>query len=162
MTLFSRCGKAPQTRQAPPSLPITVGALPAVLGNIEDHAVGIFELALEIAVALLAEIEEEFAAIGFDALLRLGKIVHLKAEMVGADMRTRIFQIGSLAAGGAGEIEQCEIDDAIAHIDRRTDVQVLASDALELKHVLIEFRGLIEVLYADGKMAQPGHGRLLG
>jgi hypothetical protein len=34
-----------------------------VPGDVEDHAIGIFELALEIAVRLLAEIEKEFAAV---------------------------------------------------------------------------------------------------
>src|SRR5690348_16526172 len=114
-----RCARdTSNCHQRAPSLPIAVRALPAVFGNIEDHSVGIFELALEIAVALLAKIEEELAAVGFDALLRFGKILDLKAEMVGADMRAGVFQIGSLAAGSAGEIEQREIDDAVAHIDR--------------------------------------------
>ena len=100
------------------SLPIPVRPLPTVLGNVEDHTVGIFELAFEIAVALLAEIEEEFTAIGLDALLGFGKILDLKAEMVSADMRARIFQIGGLAARGAGKVEQRQIDDAVAHINR--------------------------------------------
>ena len=46
-----------------------------MLGDVEDHAVGIFELAFEIAVPFLAEIEEEFAAVGFDAPLRFSKVV---------------------------------------------------------------------------------------
>jgi len=89
-----------------------------MLGDIEDHAVGIFELAFEIAVPFLAEIEEEFAAVGFDAPLRFSKVVDLKAEMVGPDMGARVFKIGGLAASGAGKIQQCEIDHAVAHIDR--------------------------------------------
>src|SRR5690242_18846700 len=103
-----------------------------MLGDIEDHAVRILKLALEIAVPLLAEIEEEFAAVGLDALLRFGEIVHLEAEMVGADMGARIFKIGSLAAGAAGKVEQSQIDHAVAHVDRRADVQILAADAFEL------------------------------
>src|ERR1700751_3163356 len=100
------------------SLPITVRPLPAGFGDVEDHAIGILELALEIAVPLLAEIEEEFAAIGLDAPLRFGKIVHLETEMVGADMGAWVLQIRSLATGGAGKIEQGEIDHAVAHVDR--------------------------------------------
>ena len=142
------------------SLPIAVGTFPAAPGNIEDHAVGIFELALEIAVPLLAEIEEEFPAIGFDAPLRLGEIVDLKAKMVGADIAGWVFQIGGLAACRTGEIEQGEIDHAVAHVNRRADVEILAPDPFELEHVLIEFRCLFEVLHADGKMAQPGHKAL--
>src|SRR6516162_6042618 len=62
------------------SLRIPVGALPTVLGDIEDHAIGILELALKIAVPLLAKVEEEFAAVGLDTLLRFNEIVDLKAE----------------------------------------------------------------------------------
>ena len=54
---------------------------------------------------LLAEIEEEFAAIGLNAPLRFGEIVDLKTEMVGADIAGWVFQIGGFAAGGTGEIE---------------------------------------------------------
>src|SRR5215472_10632413 len=86
------------------SLPIPVRALPAVLGDVEDHPVGILELALKIAVALFAKIEKELAAIGLDAFLRFSDILDLKAEMVRADMGARIFQIGRLTAGGAGEV----------------------------------------------------------
>src|SRR5262249_20963104 len=91
------------------SLPVPVRALPAILGDIEDHAIGILELALKIAVALLAKIEKELAAMGLDAFLRFSEILDLKSEMVRADMGARVFQIGRLAAGSAGEIEQSEI-----------------------------------------------------
>src|SRR5271166_4880963 len=60
---------------------IAVRALPAARGNIENDAVGVLELALEIAVTFVAQVEEEFAAVVLDALLRLGDIVDLKAEM---------------------------------------------------------------------------------
>src|SRR5690242_6380331 len=83
-----RYARAPQDDV---SLPIPVRALPAVLGDIENHTVRVLELAFEIAVALLAEIEEELAAIGFDAFLRFGEIVDLKAEMVRADVGIRVF-----------------------------------------------------------------------
>src|SRR6202035_707910 len=98
-------------------LAVAVGALPAVLGNVEDDAVGVLELALEIAVTFVTQIEEEFAAGGLDALLGLGQIVDLEAEMVGADEAARIFQVRGLAAGAGREIKQREIDDAVAHID---------------------------------------------
>src|ERR1700726_3034828 len=82
-------------------LPVTVRALPAVLGNIEDDAVGILELALEIAVTFVAEIEEEFSAVGFDAFLGLGEIVDLEAEMMCADEAFRVFQVRGRGAGAA-------------------------------------------------------------
>src|SRR4029077_13826208 len=93
-------------------LPVTIGALPAVLGNVEDDAVGVLELAREIAVTFVAEIEEEFAAGCLDFLLRLDEIVDLEAEMVRADESFGIFQVRGRGAGAGGEIEQGEVDRA--------------------------------------------------
>ena len=73
---------------------VAVGSLPAVLRDVEDHAVRILELALEVAVALVAEVEEELAAGRFDALLRLGQIVDLDAEMVRADEFLAFLEVG--------------------------------------------------------------------
>ena len=87
-------------------LPVTIRALPAVLGNIEDDAVGVLELALEIAVTFVAEIEEEFAAVRLDALLGLDEIVDLEAEVMRADETFRIFQVRGRGAGAGREIEQ--------------------------------------------------------
>ena len=70
---------------------VAVRSLPAVLGNIEDHAVWILELAFKVAVAFVAEIEEEFAAVGFDAPLGFGKIIDLKPEVVRADKAARFL-----------------------------------------------------------------------
>src|SRR5580704_2720888 len=111
-------------------LPVTIGALPAVLGNIEDDAVGVLELALEIAVTFVAEIEEEFAAGRLDAPLGLDEIVDLEAEVVRADKALRVLQVRGGGAGSGGEVEQGEIDRAVAHVDRRADIQILARDAL--------------------------------
>src|SRR5581483_426520 len=49
---------------------ISVGSLPAVLGNIKNDAVRILELAFKITVALVPEVKEKFAAIFFNQLLR--------------------------------------------------------------------------------------------
>ena len=132
-------------------------AVEAALRDVEDDAVRILELPLEIAVTLVAKIEEEFAAGSLDALLRLGHVVDLEAEMMGADMALRAFEVGGFAAGGAGEIEQRQIDDAVAHIDGRTDLQILAVDPLKIENRLVELRGLVEIVHADGEMAKPGH-----
>src|ERR1700730_12056708 len=129
-------------------LPVTIRALPAVLGNIENDAVGVLELALEIAVTFVAEVEEEFAAGRLDFLLCLDEIADLEAEMVGADKSFGIFQIRGRGAGAGREIEQGEIDGAVAHIDRRADIQILARDALEVEHGLVEFCGLVEIVHA--------------
>jgi hypothetical protein len=77
--------------------------------------------------------------------------------MVRADEALRVFHIGRLAAGAGGEIEQRQIDDAVAHIDGRADIEVLAVDAFEIKDGLVEFRGLVEVVHANGEVAQAGH-----
>src|SRR5690349_1148560 len=74
-------------------LRIPVGALPAVLRDVEDHAVRVLELPLEVAFALVAEIEEELAAGRLDPLLRLDQIVDLDAEVVGADESRAFLQV---------------------------------------------------------------------
>src|SRR3984957_192855 len=97
-------------------LPVTIRALPAVLGNIEDDAVGVLELALEIAVTFVAEIEEKLAAVGLDALLGLDEIVDLEAEMVRADKTFGIFQVRGRGAGAGRKVEQGEIDRPVAPV----------------------------------------------
>src|SRR5262249_45617465 len=114
-------------------------------------------LALEIAVALVAEVEEKLAAIGLDALLRLGEVVDLEAEMVRADEGRAFLDIGRFAARLPLEIEQREIDHAIAHVDRGADVQILAADALEVEHVGVELPTPLHICHADCKLAQTRH-----
>src|ERR1700733_12410700 len=111
-------------------------------------------------MSLVAEIEEELAAMRLDALLRRGEIVDLKAEMVRADETVAFRQIRRLATLVALEVEQGEIDDAVAHIYSGADLQILATDTLELEHVLIERCGLVEILHDDGKVAETSHAIL--
>src|SRR5499426_4285218 len=112
-------------------------------------------------MALVAEVEEELAAIGLDALLRFGEIVDLEAEMMRADEGRALLEIGRLAARLPLKIEQREIDHAIAHVDRGADVEILATDTLEVEHVGAEFRRLVQILHADCKVAQTCHRILL-
>src|SRR5262249_59585321 len=108
---------------------------PALLGNIEDDPVGILELALEVHLVLaFAEVEEERAARALDALLRLGEVVHLEAEMVGAD---EAFCILEPRAALALERQERKIDHAVAEIDAGADVEILAADPLEPEHALV-------------------------
>ena len=65
-------------------------------GNVEDDAVRILELALEISLSLVAEVEEELAAGLLDAPLRLDEIVDLEAEMIGADDLARVVEVVAL------------------------------------------------------------------
>src|SRR5215475_11623764 len=101
---------------------VAVGPLPTVFRNIEDHPVRVLELALEIAVAFVAEVEEKLAAIGLDPLLRFGEVVDLEAEMMRTDVGRALLEIGRRAAGLPLKIEQREIDHAGAHVDCRAAV----------------------------------------
>jgi len=57
--------------------------------------------------------------------------------MFGANCLGRIpFNVVSSAPG---KIQQCKIDDAIVHVDRRADVEVLASDLLEVENFRVNF-----------------------
>src|SRR5215475_7977907 len=134
-----------------------VGTGPAVLRNVEDHAVGVLELALEVTVPLVAEVEEELAAGLLDAALGVGEIVDLEAEVVRADEVRAFLEIGRLAAGAALEIQERHVDHAVGHVDGRSDVEILAADAAQLEHLLVELRRLLEILHDDGDVAQAGH-----
>src|SRR5262249_55057519 len=105
-------------------------------------------------MAFVAEVEEKLAAIGRDALLRFGEVVDLEAEMMRADEGRALLEIGRLAARLPLEIEQRQVDHAVAHVDRGADVEILAADALEVEHVGVELRRLVEILHADCKVAQ--------
>src|SRR5919198_2471543 len=81
---------------------------PALLGKIEDHAVGVLVLHFEIRLFLaLAEREEELAARRLDALLRLLEVLDLKAEVMRADEALGILQPGACFAL---VLEEREID----------------------------------------------------
>ena len=56
-----------------------------MMRNVEDDAVRVLHLAFEIAFAFVTEIEKEYAASLFDALLRFFQVVDLKAKMVRPD-----------------------------------------------------------------------------
>src|SRR5437660_4517643 len=106
-----------------------IGADPATLGNVEDHPVRVLELALEVSVPFVAEVEEKLAAGALDAPLRVGEVVDLKAEVVRADETAWVAHVGRLGAGAGGEIKQREIDDAVGEVDRRPDVEIIAAGA---------------------------------
>jgi hypothetical protein len=70
---------------------------PAFPVDVEDDAVRVLELALEIVVVRIAEIEEELSARGLDLLLLLFDVVALEAEMVDADELARRSSARSLS-----------------------------------------------------------------
>src|SRR5262249_13866649 len=121
-------------------------------------SVRVLELALEVDLVLaLAEVEEEGAARALDALLRLGEVVDLEAEMVRADETLCVLQP---RAALALERQQRKVDDAVAEIDARADIEVLAADPLEPEHALVERRGFLQILHRKREVAQPGHRRV--
>src|SRR5215471_16335150 len=77
--------------------------------------------------------------------------------MMRADEARALLATGRLAARLPLEIEQSEIDHAVAHVDGGADVCLLAADALEVEHVGVEPRLLVEVFHADRKMSQTCH-----
>ena len=79
------------------------------LGNVEDDAVGVLELAFEVAVPFVAEIEEEFAARRLDALLGLDEIVDLEAEVMRADKAFGIFQVRGRVAGAGRKLSRARL-----------------------------------------------------
>src|SRR6478735_7820253 len=98
----------------------TVGAEPSILRYVKYDAVGILEFPFEVSETIVAEIEKECSSGGLDFLLRFRQIVNLEAEVIGPDC------LGGVAldviALAAGKIEQRKIDDAVTHVDRRTDL----------------------------------------
>src|SRR5437868_8348806 len=148
-------------RSSPVASPFMRSALlgraePALLRKIEDHAVGVLVLHLEVGVLLaFAEREEELAARRLDALLRLLEVLDLEAEVMRADEALGILQSG---AGFAFVFEEREIDHAVAEIDRRAHVDVLLADALELEHTLVEARRALEIAHHHRYVPELRHG----
>src|SRR4029077_3902230 len=125
-----------------------------MLRDVEDHPVGVLELPLEIALPLIAQIEEECAAGLLDAPSRLVEIVDLKAEVMRADEARGVLEIAAL---GALEIEKGEVDHAVGHIDRRADLEILALDPPKIEDLLVKSRGLVEIFDANRDVTQASH-----
>src|SRR5260221_10549763 len=88
----------PSSARAPRAIyrPALLSSEPALLGDIEDHAVGVLVLDLEVRFFLRAsEREEELAAGSLDLLLRRLEIVDLEAEVMRAD------EVGGVLEAGA-------------------------------------------------------------
>src|SRR5690242_1263312 len=113
-----------------------IGADPAILGNIEDDAFWVLELALKIAFPLVAQVEEELAAIGLDHRLGLLHVVDLNAKMVRPGLTFRL--VAEVVPLAALEIQERKIDRAIPHIDRRTDRDIFAAVSLQPKDRIVE------------------------
>src|SRR3954452_22643767 len=129
---------------------------PALLGNIEDHAVGVLVLQLEVRVFLgFAEREEDLAAAGLDALLRRLEIIDLEAEMMRADEIGGVLQA---RAYFALVLEERQVDDAVAQVNGGAHVDVLFADALELEHLLVESRRALQIAHHHCYVSQLRHG----
>jgi len=117
---------------------------PAFPVDVEDDAVRVPELALEIVVVRIAEIEEELSARGLDLLLLLLDVVALEAEMMDADELARLLQPG---AGLALVLQQRQVDLAVAHIDAERGRPFRLRRTLEPERLLVEIRRGVDVLH---------------
>src|SRR5579862_6289500 len=156
--LFSRCRRLfsgscrlGRPQAADGVLDLAAGQLPAFPVNVEDDAVGVFELPLEAVVLGLAEIEEEFAAGLFDLPLLFWQVVALEAEMVDADPTLR-----HAGADLAFVLQQCEIDLAVAHVAVPRGRAFADRRALEPEGLLVEIGGGLDVLDAQCDVADTG------
>src|SRR5690349_9197410 len=71
---------------------LALGQRPAFVVDVEDDSVRIAELALEVVVVRIAEIEKELSAGALDPLLLLLDVVALEAEVVDADVSVGVLQ----------------------------------------------------------------------
>src|SRR5256885_2810550 len=102
---------------------LLAGAEPAFLRDVEDHAVRILELALEVLFLLVvAQVEEELAAGRLDLLLRRRDVVDLEAEMMGAD---EVLGVIEPRAALAGVVQQREVDHPVAQVDGGGEIERL-------------------------------------
>src|SRR5262249_47925991 len=129
---------------------------PALPVDVEDDAVRIAELALEIVVCEVAEIEEELAAGRLDLLLLRFEVVALEAEMMDADELVRLLQP---RADLALVLQQREVDLAVAHVDPIGGRPFGFRRALEAERLLVEIGGRVDVLDRERDVADAGgHG----
>src|SRR5262245_46663292 len=134
---------------------VLLRAEPALLGDVEDHAVGVLVLDLEVGLVLgLAQREEELAASGLDALLRLLQVLDLEAEVVHADEARRVREARSCLAL---VLEQREIDHAVGEVAARAHLEVFLADAVQVEDLLVERGGALEVLDHDRDVPELRH-----
>src|SRR5271166_5002443 len=150
----------PPGRAERPSLRLLAGLFtrchrPAGVVDVEDDAVRVLELPLESLVALLAEVEEKFAARRLDRSLLRPEIIGLEAKMMQADEGVWILEAG---ADLALVLQQREIDLAVAHVDAARGRALGHFRAAEPQRFLIEVRGLLEVLDHEGDVPDSCHG----
>src|SRR5580692_9388587 len=125
--------------------------LPAFPVDVEDNAVGIFELAFETVVLRLAEVEEKLAARRFDLLLLRRQVVALKTEMVDADKAFR-----HAGADVALVLQQRQIDFAVAHLAIPGGRAFANRRALQPECLLVEVSGGFDVLDAKSDVTDAG------
>src|SRR6202023_2193858 len=125
--------------------------LPAFPVDVEDNAVGIFELAFEPVVLRLAEIEEKLAARLFDLLLLRRQVVALKTEMVDADKAFR-----HAGADLALVLQQCQIDFAITQIAVPGGRAFADRRAFQPECLRVEVSGGFDVLDAKSDVTDAG------
>src|SRR6476659_3337613 len=129
----------------------TVGAEPSILRDVKYDAIGILEFPFEVSETIVAEVEKECSSGGLDFLLRFRQIVNLEAKVIGSDCLGGVAL--DVVALAAGKIEQCKIDDAVAHVDRRANFNGFTPDLLEVEHIVVELCRFFQVSHADREVA---------
>src|SRR5262245_16476565 len=128
---------------------------PTLAGYIDDDAVRILELALEVLLlGIVPEIHEERAACRLHLLLSFGDIIDDEAEVVGAD---KILHVGPPRALVAAEVQEREVHHTVGQIDRRTPPEIFEAGALESERFLVELGRLFLIANDDCKMPQLRH-----
>src|ERR1700720_2439801 len=125
--------------------------LPAFPVDVEDNAVGIFELAFETVVLRLAEIKKNLPARLFNFLLLRRQVVALKTEMVDADKAFR-----DAGADLALVLQQCQVDFAVAHIAVPGGRAFANRRAFQPECLLVEVGGGFDVLDAKSDVTDAG------
>ena len=136
------------------ALELAFGQSPAFVVDVEDDAVRIAELALEVVIVRIAKIEKELSARALDPLLLVLDVVALEAEVVDADVAVGVLQAG---AGLALVLQQREVDLAVAHVDAVRGRSLGFLRAGQAERPLVEVRRRVQILHHEGDVADASH-----
>src|SRR6516162_6643649 len=132
-----------------------LGAGPAMLGDIKEHALGAVELLLEIAGLLpaMALVDVMLGAEAFELLRKLLDVLDQHPEMVDA------AKIHTLAELVGLEFEDRHVERAVAQEHAIGEHAVRPAHLHEIESLLIEFGHRVGIFSGDGDVAQLGHRR---
>src|SRR5581483_10889139 len=139
-------------------MPSSLYSDPALVRDVEDDAVRVAELALEVHPAAALQLAVELAAVRADALAERLQVVDDEAHVVDADE----ILAALVARGVVGmELEEREVDDAVGEGQAVTIGRLDEAHLLEAEGALVELRGALQVGDGDRDVPQLGlHGIL--